>query len=92
MQRKWDLPPEVAKSRLYQGCLERPFSKGKIATHKGGVDLHEHIRVEFPHPSKKFCQSVLCDSARRLATTDPAEPDPQIMKSYWVFRFDLSFL
>src|SRR5262244_2315520 len=31
-------------------------------------------------------------SARRPATTDPAEPDPQIMKSYCVFRFDLSFL
>src|SRR5215472_15984036 len=31
-------------------------------------------------------------SARRLTTTDPAEPDPQIMKSYCAYRFDLSFL
>src|SRR5215469_12621021 len=30
-------------------------------------------------------------SARRLATTDPEEPDPQTTKSYCVFRLDLSF-
>src|SRR5262249_1539627 len=30
-------------------------------------------------------------SARRLATTDPEEPDPQITKSYCVFRLDVSF-
>ena len=60
MQRKWNLPPEVAESWLYQGRLERPFSKGAIATHEDRVDLHEHIRVEFPRLSKIFCQSVLC--------------------------------
>src|SRR5258706_4923836 len=30
-------------------------------------------------------------SARRRATTDPEEPDPQTMKSYCDFRPDLSF-
>ena len=54
MQRKWNLPPEVAESWLYQGRLERPFSKGAIATHEDRVDLHEHIRVEFPP-----CENIL---------------------------------
>src|SRR5215471_6579456 len=30
-------------------------------------------------------------SAKRPATTDPEEPDPQITKSYCVLRLDLSF-
>jgi hypothetical protein len=30
-------------------------------------------------------------SARRRATTEPEEPDPQTMKSYYDFRLDLSF-
>src|SRR5215472_15138238 len=47
MQRDWNLPPAVAKTWFYQGCLKRPFGKRVRATHKYAFSLQDGVRVEF---------------------------------------------
>src|SRR5262249_42894704 len=60
MHRDWNLLSPVAKSWFYQGCLERPFGKCVLATHKYRFSSHEGIRVEFARLPEKLCQSILC--------------------------------
>src|SRR5215472_18919370 len=54
MQRDWNLPPAVAKTWFYQGCLERPFGKRVRATHKYPFSLQDGVRVEFARAFRKY--------------------------------------
>src|SRR5262249_38212589 len=59
MQRDGNFLSPVAESWFYQRCLNRPFGKCVLATHKYRFCSHEGIRVEFARLPKKFCQSIL---------------------------------